>query len=893
MGISHPRPGPASQALGILSLLALATFLGCDVGALSPPSTTHNALVGEGGGNSVSIDLGDRHGCSIRSDGKVFCWGANEHRQADPASSATMIPSMFTAAPVALPWGPSIKAVELAAASNFSCVRDDAGLVSCWGSNGDGIIPGVFGDIAPTSFPLTVAGESAWRTARAITAGQRHVCALLDDGRVGCRGSNASGQLGATPVSADLAPVSFAGGTQLTSVVKIVAGGAHTCALNVEGQVFCWGNWQGTGTITGVTLVPFGIGAIDLTAGGGVTGGGHTCAVLSDHSVWCWGANASGQLGNGTTTSSSFPVAVVGLPAGVPVVGVAAGDRHTCAVALNDQVFCWGANGLLQTGRAPGSVYTSPNASEPVSIAPGLPMLRPLLLAAGSEFTCASVLNGTTLNDGGIQCWGSGGNGQLGNGSTTTSQFADLSFTPDIVCGAGTFYSSPHGGPMIDTGDDHTCALVEHTPCSSSAWYYARGVACWGRNNLGQLGNAAGGSASSVPLRVTGLPGEIISLSVGGNHACAVDTRGAVWCWGDNSFGQCGNSIGGTATARVVTMPERAVQVSCGANHTCAVLGNGHVRCWGSNSFGKLGITPQGSGFLSPTDLANIQLPTATPTEVRCGVCPGSPALDRVVQVSAGEDVTCARMDTGRVRCWGRNPKSGPDTPTAPSRILGCGNDHRFCVNTVETPNRVTSIDMLPHAGGDNANLGVGLRAMSISMHQMGGCITQAVQPAGAVVCWGSFADGLLGDGTLGEPVRNAITGITTNVTPNLRTVRHLNPIGGADLGPLTNIASVNGGARTKCAISNSSNVWCWGANPLGQGGTFTSVPSMTRAQAVTVVAGSTLLGGAIGAMAGRNHSCAMMSDNRVFCWGSNAFGNLGTTSASTHVAAPVTFTTF
>ena len=128
-------------------------------------------------------------------------------------------------------------------------------------------------------------------------------------------------------------------------------------------------------------------------------GSTHACLLRQQGGVECWGNNADGQLGDGTFTPRSEATPVAGLR---PATAIAAGDRHTCAVA-GGSVYCWGANtdGQLGDGaRTPHPV--------PLTVA-GISNARDI--AAGSDATCAVEADGTAL------CWGNNSHGQLGDGT--------------------------------------------------------------------------------------------------------------------------------------------------------------------------------------------------------------------------------------------------------------------------------------------------------------------------------------------------------------------------------------------------------------------------------------------------------------------------------------------
>jgi alpha-tubulin suppressor-like RCC1 family protein len=195
------------------------------------------------------------------------------------------------------------------------------------------------------------------------------------------------------------------------------------------------------------------------------TGGYHTCAMLSDGSIQCWGNNSYGQLGNDTTTSSSVPVTVSGI---TNAVAVAAGYDHTCALLSDGSVQCWGVNGDGQLGNDTTGMCSAASCSAiPVTVSG---VTNASGVAAGGSYSCA------LLSGGSVQCWGNNGDGQLGNGTTTSS------YVPVTVSGVT--------NATAVSASDHTCAVLS-----------GGSVQCWGRN--GGLGNGSM-TDSTVPVTVTG-----------------------------------------------------------------------------------------------------------------------------------------------------------------------------------------------------------------------------------------------------------------------------------------------------------------------------------------------------------------------------------------------------
>jgi alpha-tubulin suppressor-like RCC1 family protein len=337
----------------------------------------------------------------------------------------------------------------------------------------------------------------------ALTLGAVHTCALLSDGTVRCWGRNDSGQLGDGTTTSSPTPVAVMGlGGMATA---LVAGGDHTCALLSDDTVRCWGRndsgqlGNGTTTPSPTPVAVMGLGSMATAL---VAGGDHTCALLADGGVQCWGRNDSGQLGNGTTTPSPTPVAVMGL--GGMATALVAGAYHTCALRSDGTVRCWGRNDSGQLGD--GSRMNRPTPVPVVDL-----VGTASTLTAGALHTCA------VISDGRVQCWGRNDSGQLGDGTTTRSP------TPVAVTGLGGTAAA------VEAGGVHTCALLADGH-----------VQCWGSNFCGQLGDGTT-TNRSTPTTVTGLGGTAAVVDAGGFHTCALLADGRVQCWGCNDYGQIGD----------------------------------------------------------------------------------------------------------------------------------------------------------------------------------------------------------------------------------------------------------------------------------------------------------------------------------------------------------------
>jgi alpha-tubulin suppressor-like RCC1 family protein len=249
--------------------------------------------------------------------------------------------------------------------------------------------------------------------------------------------------------------------------------------------VECWGSNGDPGGPS----VPTTVSGLTRATAVAVGGADYACALLLDGTIRCWGSNGRGQLGNGSTTDSTTPVAVSGVTG---AVAIAAGDYHTCAVMADGTVACWGDNdfGELGLGTSSGPqacVNGAPCALAPVKV-PNLSGAT--AIAAGQTDTCA------LLSDGTVRCWGWNVDGELGDGTQTPSS------TPVVVSGLS-------GATAIAMGDYTACALVA-----------SGDVVCWGFDDSGQLGSLTTGQTcngnndpyvtayipcSTTPRKVSGL----------------------------------------------------------------------------------------------------------------------------------------------------------------------------------------------------------------------------------------------------------------------------------------------------------------------------------------------------------------------------------------------------
>jgi len=366
-----------------------------------------------------------------------------------------------------------------------------------------------------------------------IAAGRQHSAALKEDGTVWTWGENGFGQLGDDTHDDRYAPVQVLGpgGTGFLAGVKAISSvSSHTTALKEDGTVWAWGynyyGWLGDGTTSSrsTPVQVLGPGGAGFLTGVKAVAAGyqHTVAVKNDGIVWAWGRNEDGQLGDNTTTDRLTPVQVLG-PGGAGfltgVKAVTAGWYFTAALKEDGTVWAWGYNfkGVL------GDDTTTDRLTPVQVLGPeGAGFLTGVkAVDAGSHHMVALKEDGT------VWAWGSNTDGSLGNGSAaswwTPVQVLDLD---------GDGYLT--GVKAVTAGSYCTMALKEDGT-----------VLAWGNNDNGRLGDGTDGF-STIPVQVLGPGGagfltEVMAVSAGYSHSMALKNDGTVWAWGKNEDGRLGD----------------------------------------------------------------------------------------------------------------------------------------------------------------------------------------------------------------------------------------------------------------------------------------------------------------------------------------------------------------
>ena len=357
--------------------------------------------------------------------------------------------------------------------------------------------------------------------------------------------------------------------------------------------------------------------------------------ILDNGDLKCWGNDGDGQLGDGGWGGdlNAPPSAAINLGTGRTAVAVSAGHATTCAILDNGELKCWGSDDGGQLGNGGSNTKIGSPPSTAIDLGMGRTAVA---VSVGYAHTCA------ILDNGDLKCWGSNSYGVLGFSSSISSS---LSSPPTSAIDLG----SGRTAVAVSAGKYHTCAILDNGS-----------MACWGRNNVGQLGD--GTTTDRVTPALTNSLGAgrtAVALETGNNgpgggagHTCAILDNGDLKCWGSDAGGELGD--GGTIsaldyldeppTAAIDLGSGRtAVAVSAGAEHTCALLDNGEVKCWGKDDSGQLG---DGGSFSSNND-GGISAPSSTAIDLGTG--------RTAVALDSGLSFSCAILDNGDAKCWGHD----------------------------------------------------------------------------------------------------------------------------------------------------------------------------------------------------------------------------------------------
>ena len=674
-----------------------------------------------------------------------------------------------------------------------------------------------------------------------VSNGSYHSFGLTSDGRIYAWGRNTSGELGiGTTLARSNVPIAVkTTGTPMDGkVVKQVEGGgryegSHSIALASDGTVYTWGLNQygqlGNNTTTN-SRSPIAVQAAGTPMAGKTivqiaAGADHSLALDSDGALYAWGSNAYGQLGNGTTTNSSVPVAVkiAGTPlAGKTIIQIVAGANHNMVLTSDGAVYTWGWNYHGQLGN-----NTKTNSNTIVAVQTiGTPLAgkKIVKIAAGQGHSLALT------GDGIVYTWGRNDTGQLGNNATTDAML------PVAVTVTGT--------PMnnktiveIASGARHSLAI------DSNGKVYA-----WGHNSSGQLGNNSTVNALTPVAVQAPADKNIIQVSGGGwsgASSSALTSNGTVYSWGRDFDGQLGDGTNNDSYVPVITTinlvdtPSIPTHVMAKPGDTTATISwQAPIVSGGQNITGYV-LQYQVIGASSWTTV-------------------------NVVAAATSHTTTGLTNDqTYRIRL-------------AAKTTAGTGDFSNVVLVTPHAKPAITNVSPAigPIAGGQNVTItgtNFVLKNKKIMQTVNGNGYSLALSADGTVYAWGRNEYGQLGNG---------VTATNSPIPVAVKTAG--TPMNGKT------IMQVAAGATHSLALATDGTIYAWGKNEYGQLGNDSTINSPVPVAVKTTgtpMDGKKI----IQIHAGYEHSLALASDGTVYAWGRNNFGQLGKNDATdAHIPAAV-----
>lgn len=543
-------------------------------------------------------------------------------------------------------------------------------------------------------------------------------------------------------------------------------------------------------------------------------------------------------------------------------LSVVVGSAHACALNGRGEAYCWGQGRLQQWGEA----FSEQGALKLHKVDT---TQRFKTLAAGDSHTCGLTVAGA------VYCWGRGELGQLGDGQSTNRakpvkiaselSFVSLSAFADTTCGLDkdsklycwgenqrgqlgldpmtttasnrpVAVASAYSFEQVSVGGAHVCALT------GSEGY------CWGDNGSGQLAQlGAMGTTEPMLVRAAGNSRlDLKSIAAGEDVSCGVTINGQTYCWGSGLNRRLGRDNGQPSNTPVLIPGGHSFErVAIGQYHSCGIKLDGQVWCWGNNEFGVFARKPLALQPLPARIGGNLLFEqVAVHGTFACGVDRGGDlycwgdrgqhyladgkygfatqprSLSSLVaaQLSLGWRHTCAISDSGALKCWGRGSEGQ----------LGFTEDNELLASMAKTPEGITDASAV--ATGRNFSC--------------------AVQSSGSVACWGANGAGQLGTGNRFDST----------------------PPKAIQAAETLNFEQVFAGEFHACAITApEGHLYCWGLNDKGQVGDGSANP---QGQPRPTRVG--MLEGVKSVSPGLEHTCAILSDDSVSCWGGNLYGQLG-----------------
>lgn len=644
----------------------------------------------------------------------------------------------------------------------------------------------------------------------------------------------------------------------------VVSKGDHAIAINIYGEVWTWGRNDKGQLGDGTTVDRSYPVQVMITNDDGqlvplknvmivAAGEKHSVALTRDGILYTWGDNSKGQLGSGNSASalaySTRPVTVAGennsskslsemlVEKNESISNIAAGRDHTLAVSNQGNLYSWGANTYGQLG-----VNSRDNRYFPVQVKGyngGGYLTDVILIGAGAEHSLA------VRTDGSVWSWGRNNKGQLGQSTNgVNNTYKDMQ-TPDRVLKG-----------EYDTGnaDDRYIKNVDALSAGENFSVVTtrdRNVYAWGDNTYGQLGNEKTTATISTPVHVKSSAGTYLTgismVSGGANHVIAMSNTNDIYAWGDNSKAQY-HEVANTHVANKITdkdslNPENDdvftsfSRVTAGWNYSVILTNNGYLWALGNNTYGQLGDMtetdsdePVRVGFKSE-DILNL-------TKVTVSHSDGTTTEYTDDNVPAQIDITTRETVT-----------FDPSSYEALHHMA-------FNLRTIHTKDATKDV---------TANVG------TIKFYSSNPKIAEVDENTGVVTP--------NGNNKYGKTTITAYAEKTDGDKTYIYVAETVISVGVETDDMKKSVPMIASGSTHTVVLKPNGTVWTWGQDTYGQLG---DNDSETKAYAVEVVKeGNIILDNVKEVAAGTAHSLALTKDGKIYAWGSNSYGQLGITDAT------------
>ncbi|MGN0106776.1 MAG: RCC1-like domain-containing protein, partial [Hominilimicola sp.] len=660
----------------------------------------------------------------------------------------------------------------------------------------------------------------------------------------------------------------------------VAAGNGFVLALKDDGSLYGWGsNEHGVLTLADSVESVSSVSRIRKSSSEYLTnvvkiaaGAKHALALTADGTLYAWGQNENGQLGTGNYTDSTYPKAVNIND----VRDIAAGEAHSVAVTNSGRVYVWGSNDSGQIGFKIGDSANVVTPKLATDYGESKYLESIVGIAAGGHHTAAVSASGT------VYTWGRNVNGQLGNGDNTRYDVPrELIIDKD-----STFYQNI---VKLSASDEHSMAV------SADGDVYS-----WGYNYYGQLGDGTGIAKNVPVNVVTAnnyntskLTG-IVDIYTGPTHTLAISDEGNVYSWGDNYYGELGDATNAQkSTAVLVKMSDGSYAdsvsgVAAGDEHSVLFLSDGEVYTFGKNDYGQLAKT--GEAVNVATSVGDVaeenkgiivgEIKVDTTPETVYNILPENITIttDRNVSVNL-DKITLIDSISNFVLYNSASAGATTGTPVNPANVSVTSESTLVnVVNGVVSAATPTSYGTSQIIVKDNSSgyiktfnvTYIPEKDNSIAMITGGEAFSIALKADGTVWTWGDNTYGQLGMGTYGDKSALEVP---------------------AKVEALSGIIKVAAGKEYAMALGADGTVYTWGNNRSGQLGIYKSGADISEEEHTPVKVDFDELNSdenIIDVSAGDNFAMALTSGGRVFVWGDNTYNQLlkaeaGNTNNSYH----------